>query len=594
MNERVQADREWIRRKGLHEFVRQAWHLLESRPFVDNWHIGAVCEFLTGLWLRQIRYGIINEPPGCMKSLLVDVFYPAWVWTLEDRPEYMQYLGPGATEKFIYATYADLLAVRDAKKMRAIVESTWYQDRWGDRCRTSSGSRQAKLFENDRSGWRWSTTTGGQVTGSHANQLFFDDPIKAQDAAGGAEATRVRLDAAWEFWGGTMSTRMSDPVTTVRCMIMQRLHDADPAGRAIASGEVDAHLMLPMRYEPNRRCSIEVRGLKIEDKRTEEGELLWPERFPEEVVDGLEKSLNVHAPAQLQQDPVQAGGNIFKAEWFCRFWTFDGTCAAAEPGQIIARLPRPEEVTDSLLSWDCTFKDSEGTDMVAGGAWLARGPDYYLREQVAERMSFTDTIGEMRAQAVRNPTIITKLVEDKANGPACVNLLKLELSGLEEVTPEGGKVARANAVAHLFRTGNVYLPHPSMPGFAWVNDYIRQHVRFPRATNDDMVDETSQALTRLHANSTGGLLEWGRSLAAQRHEQATRGSGMQEWIAFRPWATSPAAISKLDADLRRLPCRAFLLQGDETYTVQDGWYYVVTENKAFTLEWLGEHVREIG
>ena len=40
-----------------------------------------------------------------------------------------------------------------------------------------------------------------------------------------------------------------------------------------------------------------------------------------------------------------------------------------------------------------------------------------------------------------------KLVEDKANGPAVISALQHDMSGLIPITPEGGKVARAQSVS---------------------------------------------------------------------------------------------------------------------------------------------------
>jgi predicted phage terminase large subunit-like protein len=53
-------------------------------------------------------------------------------------------------------------------------------------------------------------------------------------------------------------------------------------------------------------------------------------------------------------------------------------------------------------------------------------------------------------------------VADKANGPAVIQELQHDVDGLIEVTPEGGKIARAHAVSPVIESGNVYLPHPAV------------------------------------------------------------------------------------------------------------------------------------
>jgi predicted phage terminase large subunit-like protein len=57
------------------------------------------------------------------------------------------------------------------------------------------------------------------------------------------------------------------------------------------------------------------------------------------------------------------------------------------------------------------------------------------------------------------------------------------------VTPEGGKVARAQAVCAQVESGNIYLPHPALA--PWVDDLIEG--TFPHGRNDDQVDALTQA-----------------------------------------------------------------------------------------------------
>jgi hypothetical protein len=77
-----------------------------------------------------------------------------------------------------------------------------------------------------------------------------------------------------------------------------------------------------------------------------------------------------------------------------------------------------------------------------------------------------------------------------------------EVSGLVLVTPEGGKVARLNAVAPLFEAGNVLLPDPTLR--PWVHDYIEELATFPGAPHDDQVDANDVSTgdwTRVHCTA---------------------------------------------------------------------------------------------
>lgn len=467
--DKAAIDREAVRRYGLHEFTRLAWPLIQSAPFIDNWHIGAKAEFLQACQKREIRKGIINEPPGCSKSLMVSVFYPAWCWTLDP------------TERFMCASYDSSLSERDARFMRNLVDTKWFKDRWGIGIPAES-VKQVRDWSNNRGGFRFSTSIGGKATGRHATQRLIDDPIKPKDTMGGAEMTRKRLQACVDFYRATWSTRTADASRIIDLIIMQRLHDADLVGVLLEEGGWE-HLMLPMRYEPKRACVVLGKRL---DPRTEVGELLCPARFPEDEVKKLEQNLGPFASAQLQQDPVAATGGVFKREKV-RFWSPDGKI----PGTIA--LPR---CSTEIQSWDATFKGTENSDKVAGHCWGREGGQFFLLDRVSGRWGFGQTCDEIVRFSGLHKRAITKLVEDKANGPAIIETLQKQIAGIEAVNPEGGKEARANAVAGLWDSGNVFLPHPSIA--PWVLEVIEQICRFPKAPHDDDVDAMTQALLKLY------------------------------------------------------------------------------------------------
>src|SRR5579862_8011461 len=61
--------------KTLVGFIREAWQVLEpTADYVHGWHIDAKADHLTAISLGQLTRLQINEPPGCMKSLVVSVF----------------------------------------------------------------------------------------------------------------------------------------------------------------------------------------------------------------------------------------------------------------------------------------------------------------------------------------------------------------------------------------------------------------------------------------------------------------------------------------------------------------------------------------
>jgi len=117
-------------------------------------------------------------------------------------------------------------------------------------------------------------------------------------------------------------------------------------------------------------------------------------------------------------------------------------------------------------------------------------------------MDIVATIAAVRLLSSKWPKAISKLVEDKANGPAVIQMLGREIPGLIEVQPEGGKEARANAAAPVIRSGNVWIPHPVLVD--WVNSYINECEAFPSEPNDQ-VDATTQYINYRYGTQSNTL-----------------------------------------------------------------------------------------
>jgi predicted phage terminase large subunit-like protein len=464
---RIKIDREVIRRRGLVEFGRRAWHLVEpSVPYKHNWHVDQICNHLLAMTAGVAPMLVVNVPPGTGKSLWFSVFYPAWLWTV----------WPGAT--LIYASYDTGISCRDAERTLKIIQSDWYQERW-PHVQLASRTPSKTDFSNTAGGFRFATSVEGAVTGRHADIRVVDDPIKPVDVTGGAAASGVQLQKVIDWHDGTLSTRVKDPNCPRLALIMQRLHLGDLAGYLLEKYKSQVtHLRLPMRYEPESPSWNEGIG---GDMRTFPGELLWPGRYNEAAVRKLELELNIWAPAQLQQNPVTAEGEIFKGSWFKTY--------------------RKAELPPNLsyaMSVDCTFRATTGSDFVCVQIWGTNGVKFFLLEEVCERLSFTDTVAAIRAALVRWPRVGPKLIEAKANGDAVIELLSKTVIGIIPITPEGGKIARANAVSHLHQAGNVFYPDPSEQN--WSQTHQVELLSFPKAKHDDRVDAETQYLAYASQN----------------------------------------------------------------------------------------------
>jgi hypothetical protein len=217
--------------RSLREFVLQAWAVVEpSTPFVPGWHIDVIIEHLEAVTRGQIRNLLMNVPPRHMKSLLVSVFWPAWEWIR--WPE----------RRWLFSSYAAQLSIRDSVKCRRLIESPWYQARWGHVFSLTSDQNTKGRFDNNRSGYRLSTSVGGAVTGEGGDRIICDDPHNVQEA----ESDSVRKNAL-DWFDVVMSTRVNDPKTSSKLVVMQRCHQQDLSGHLLEQGGFDGSLRFRKR-----------------------------------------------------------------------------------------------------------------------------------------------------------------------------------------------------------------------------------------------------------------------------------------------------------------------------------------------------------
>ncbi len=244
-------------------------------------------------------------------------------------------------------------------------------------------------------------------------------------------------------------------------------------------------LVLPMEFDPGRRCRTSVywkspetgERIRFADPRVDKGELLLPERFPREVVDADKVQMGpMMAEAQMQQNPTPLEGAVFK-NLGKRRWS---------------KIP---EGCKYIITVDCAFKATASSDFVAIQAWASKGTNYYLLDQLHDRMNLGRTMSAIKIMAERWPYAAIH-IEDKANGPAVIEMLTGTLAGVQAWSPGmDSKESRANAVAHLFDT-NVFLPPDEEA--PWIGAYLAEMGKFPLTKHDDQVDATTMALLLLH------------------------------------------------------------------------------------------------
>ena len=183
-----------------------------------------------------------------------------------------------------------------------------------------------------------------------------------------------------------------------------------------------------------------------------------------------------------------------------------------EDGRVVYLDPSAQPHGIWLDSWDCSFKSTAATEgsWVVGQRWVRVGADRFLVGQQRGRWSFTQTIASMRqwceASSLYGTYVHERLIESAANGPAIIDTLREEISGLKPIIASVSKEARARAVTPEVESGNVYLPHPADPGNEWVGDFLSELRNFPNDIADDQVDALTQALTGLRTAGRGNVV----------------------------------------------------------------------------------------
>lgn len=448
-----------IERSGvsLASFTKAAWHVLEpGQQYRHGWHIDAISEHLEAVTSKQITRLLINIPPGTMKSLSVGVMWPSWEWGPRGLP-HLRFLG---------TSHSHPLAVRDNLKMRRLIASDWYQERWGSTVRLMSDQNAKLKFENDATGFREAMAFTG-LTGSRGDRVLIDDPLSVDNASSTSQRESVN-----DTFRESVPTRLNNPDESAIIVVMQRLHEEDVSGVILANDFGYEHLMLPMEFEPERKCYT---SIGFSDPRTVAGELLFIDRFPREVVERDKKIMGPYAVAgQFQQRPAPREGGLFKAEWLRPYQT--------------AQMPKRETMTIYGAS-DYAVTANRGDYTVHGVVglddmnrmWLL---DLWRSQASSDRWveAFCDLLIQWKPLAWAEETGQIK----SGVGPFLERRMRDRRAYVaRDVFPtRGDKAIRAQSIRGRMALDGLYVPVDA----PWYEAFVSEMLTFPAGKNDDQVD----------------------------------------------------------------------------------------------------------
>lgn len=502
-------------------FCRRAWREIEpGKPLEWNWHHELLCEYLMLAYAREELRLIFCLPPRGLKSKLVSVFFPAWVWAKSPH------------ESFILTSYSDSLSEELNMARRTLLQSEWFRQTFPGKVQFSPDQNRREQYKNLAGGQSIATSTEGTLTGKGADYLLVDDILSPQQSYSDLE--RVNAN---RFFDSTLRSRLNEPERGVIIVICQRLHEADLAGHLLENEPgVWTRVNLPMEAEQDEEIVFPISGRVMHRKA---GDLLHPVRWPKSWCEKHKRTVGPFIwSSQFQQRPAPAGGAIFRREWF----------------QTYRKAP---EKGSTIIALDTAYSVKKTADYSAASVWTAFEGRYYLRFVWRERVAYPDLKRAVEELAdVWAPDAV--LVEEKASGQSLVQSLKEETSlPVVGIPVDSDKVTRAHSVTALFSAGRVNFPEDA----PWLPAYLHELELFPSAAHDDQVDTTTIALRYLRAQHSGGRLTWLDTVKAHAADWARGIFGSRKKTADKPAAVveTPAGcvtVNNFDNSKQPRPCPA--------------------------------------
>lgn len=509
----LQLEERQLLEGSLIEFFRAAWHVMDPAPYQHGWHLEAFAEHLEAVSYGHIRKLCINVCPRHAKTLMCSVAWNAWMWCKPPDERY-PLIGPGG--RFMCLSYGDQLAMDNATLSHRLIESKWYQERWGDRVTITLDQDAKNKFDTTAGGTRISGSFGGSVTGRGAGIRVYDDPHKMDEV----ESDKIR-EGVLRIYDTTLKSRITDPRVSAEVLVAQRGHVKDLSDKFLGTGDV-VHLNLPAEYDPYRHCATVLRrdenGAPIqtwEDPRTEDKELLWPERWGRKELATYRTPAHEWA-AQWQQSPEARGGGILKREHWTAYELAVGASPRHDFDLVIASLDpaftsKQENDPSGFTVWG-VYREQGDAKVILLHAWkkwlelhgkeVPKEPDeshYHYAKRAGPNWGLVEWV----AHECKRLRVRILLIEDKGSGHSVAQEIQRLYGdkewGTELVNPgELDKRARAYAISHLFTAGMISAPASPNGGEwrEWAEMVISECERFRGfpGEEDNLVDSVTQAL----------------------------------------------------------------------------------------------------
>lgn len=412
---------------------------------------------------------ILTIPPRHGKSQTASIYFPAWA------------LGRNPNIKFILSTYGADLSEKIGMKTRDVIQSEIYKSIF-PQVKLRQDTKAKAYWLTKQNGSFLSVGVGGAVTGTGADIILIDDPVKNREDA---ESSTYR-EKVWEYYRSTLYSRLEGSGVVI--VIMQRWHTDDLVGRLLEEQEKQREAgELTEDWEIINFPAIAEEDETYFGRITRKvGDVLWPNKFPLQVLENIRNVQGTYNwSAQYMQDPILAEHQEFKIEMFKKFKDED----------IAGKYMKYYTFVDPAISQ----KDSADNTVVLTVAKELNGPNFYRVREDAGHYTPKQTIDLVfkHNAEYRSEVYIESIAYQKA--------LKLAIEEEQKVreqyfktheTKRGNKEERVRGLLPMYERGVIWHKHTDV-------EYERELLAFPRGKRDDRCDAMS-FLTDAVFNSPGG------------------------------------------------------------------------------------------
>ena len=224
--------------ESLYGFTRVMWGVVDKEEsgdaFVPGWAVEAICWHLEAVANGNITRLLINVPPGFGKSLILNVFFPAWLWGPKNRP----------WARFISASYNTDLSIRDNLKFRAVISSELYQSLWRNVFSLAKDQKTKKKIDNEALGWKMVTSIKSATTGHRSHFFLIDDPNNPFEVESDPVRNKTNM-----WFTEVVPDRLNNLDRDAIIVIQQRTHEEDVSGVILARELGYVHLVIPMLWD---------------------------------------------------------------------------------------------------------------------------------------------------------------------------------------------------------------------------------------------------------------------------------------------------------------------------------------------------------